>query len=214
MKLKMYGFFRSGTSHRTRIILNLKQIEYESIAISLAKNEQHSIEFKNINPQGFVPVVLVNQQRLTQSPAIIEWLEAVYPEPALLPKDEWAKAQVRAIAALIACDIHPINNKRILEYLRHSAQFSPAQIDHWCRHWIEEGFNSLEYILAQDQQRGLYCFGQQLSLADAYLIPQVDSAKRFQVDMSKYPNIQQIYQHCMGLAAFQQAAPDQQNDAI
>lgn len=211
--MKMYGFFRSGTSHRTRIVLNLKQISYELLPISLMKNEHKRADFKAINPQGFVPVLAVNDQLLFQSPAIIEWLEETHPEHALLPNEPLARAKVRALAALVGCDIHPINNKRILEYLVNHLKLDEQQVQGWCQHWIDEGFTALETLLAADHERGDFCYGNQPTLADAYLIPQVDSSKRFKVDMSKYPNIQHIYDACMALPAFQAAAPMNQPDA-
>lgn len=212
--MKMYGFFRSGTSHRTRIVLNLKQIDYELLPISLMKNEHKQASFKAINPQGFVPVLAINDQLLIQSPAIIEWLEESHPEHPLLPSDALGRAKVRALAAVVGCDIHPINNKRILDYLRQVLKLDDQQVEQWCRHWIDEGFSALETLLAADENRGDFCYGQQPTLADAYLIPQVDSSKRFHVDLSKYPNIQRIYDACMALPAFQTAAPMKQPDAV
>ena len=211
--MKMYGFFRSGTSHRTRIVLNLKQISYDLLPVSLMKNEHKNAAFQAINPQGFVPVLAINDQLLIQSPAIIEWLEETHPEHPLLPKDAIARAKVRALAAVVGCDIHPINNKRILDYLRNTLKLDDAQVQSWCQHWIDEGFSALETLLAADQNRGDFCYGHQPTLADAYLIPQVDSSKRFKVDMSKYPHIQRIYDACMALPAFQAAAPMNQPDA-
>lgn len=212
--MKMYGFFRSGTSHRTRIVLNLKQVDYDLIPVSLMKNEHKQDEFKQINPQCFVPVLQTKSQQLIQSPAIIEWLEEHYPEPALLPKDEPARAKVRAIAAIIGCDIHPINNKRILDYLRNVLKLDNDQVNAWCQNWIDEGFNAIEEILAADTTRGDFCVGNTPTIADAYLIPQIDSSKRFNVDMTKYPIIQKIYDACMSLPAFQSAAPHNQPDAV
>lgn len=212
--MKMYGFFRSGTSHRTRIVLNLKQIDYELLPISVMKNEHKQASFKAINPQGFVPVLAINDQLLIQSPAIIEWLEESHPEHPLLPSDALGRAKVRALAAVVGCDIHPINNKRILDYLRQVLKLDDQQVEQWCQHWIDEGFSALETLLAADENRGDFCYGQQPTLADAYLIPQVDSSKRFHVDLSKYPNIQRIYDACMALPAFQAAAPMKQPDAV
>lgn len=212
--MKMYGFFRSGTSHRTRIVLNLKQISYDLLPVSLMKNEHKNAEFKAINPQGFVPVLAINDQLLIQSPAIIEWLEETHPEHALLPHDAIGRAKVRALAAVVGCDIHPINNKRILEYLRHTLKLDDVQVQRWCQHWIDEGFSALEQLLLADNTRGDFCYGNKPTLADAYLIPQVDSSKRFHVDMSKYPNIQAIYDACMALPAFQAASPKNQPDAV
>ncbi|ENX32359.1 maleylacetoacetate isomerase [Acinetobacter colistiniresistens] len=211
--MRLYSFFRSGTSHRTRIVLNLKGLDYEISYVSLAKNEHQQPDFKRLNPQGFVPVLETESGLLLQSPAIIEWIEQQYPEPALLPTDSLGKEKVRAIAALIGCDIHPLNNKRVLEYLRQIGLDS-AQINAWCAKWIQDGFSALEQILAQDPTRKKFCYGNQPSLADAYLIPQVVSAQRFQVDLSAYPQINEIYQHCMTLEAFQKAAPEQQADAF
>ena len=195
--MKLYGFFRSGTSHRLRIALNLKQLSYEQVAVSLAKNQHHQADFIKLNPQGLVPVLETEYGNLTQSPAIIEWLEEQYPEPALLPKDALGREKVRALAALIGCDIHPLNNKRVLEHLRQNLGLDETQINAWCAKWIQDGFAALE----------------QLAIADAYFIPQVVSAERFKVDLSAYPNINEIYQHCMTLEAFQKAAPEQQADA-
>ncbi|MCH7305478.1 MULTISPECIES: maleylacetoacetate isomerase [Acinetobacter] len=211
--MKLYGFFRSGTSHRTRIVLNLKGLDYEMSYVSLAKNEHHQAAFQRLNPQGFVPVLETEVGMLLQSPAIIEWLEQQYPEPALLPADALGKEKVRAIAALIGCDIHPLNNKRVLEYLRQLG-LDQNQINAWCAKWIQDGFSALEHILAEDPTREKFCYGKQVSIADAYLIPQVVSAQRFQVDLSAYPQINEIYQHCMTLDAFQKAAPEQQADAF
>jgi len=211
--MKLYSFFRSGTSHRTRIILNLKGLNYEMEYVSLAKNEHHQSEFKALNPQGFVPVLDTGSERLLQSPAIIEWLEEQYPEPALLPKDALAKEKVRAIAALIGCDIHPLNNKRVLEHLRQLG-LDESQVNAWCARWIQDGFAALEHILEQDQNRGKFCYGKQPTIADAYLVPQVVSAQRFNLDLSAYPLIHEVYQHCMTLEAFQKAAPEQQADAF
>ncbi|NNP75005.1 maleylacetoacetate isomerase [Acinetobacter sp. Ac_3412] len=211
--MKLYGFFRSGTSHRTRIVLNLKGLDYEASYVSLAKNEHHQAAFQRLNPQGFVPVLETEAGMLLQSPAIIEWLEQQYPEPALLPADALGREKVRAIAALIGCDIHPLNNKRVLEYLRQLG-LDQNQINAWCAKWIQDGFSALEHILAEDPTREKFCYGKQVSIADAYLIPQVVSAERFQVDLSAYPQINEIYQHCMTLDAFQKAAPEQQADAF
>ncbi|ATO19243.1 maleylacetoacetate isomerase [Acinetobacter sp. LoGeW2-3] len=212
--MKLYGFFRSGTSHRLRIALNLKGLSYEQVSVSLAKNQHHQEDFKALNPQGLVPVLETEQGLLTQSPAIIEWLEEVYPEVALLPKDPFEKAKVRALAAIVGCDIHPINNKRVLEYLRNNLGQDENQVLAWCAEWISKGFEALEALLQQDQTRQNFCYGNSATLADVYLIPQVYSAKRFKVDLTPYPTIVSIYEHCMQLEAFQKADPAQQADAI
>lgn len=212
--MKLYGFFRSGTSHRTRIILNLKKINYELIPVSLIKNEHKNDSFRKINPQGFVPVMEINDQLLIQSPAIIEWLEEEYPAIPLLPKAPLERARVRAIAAIVGCDIHPVNNKRILDYLRGPLSLEEAKITEWCKHWIDEGFSAIETLLAVDQSRGAFCVGEQITLADAYLVAQVESSKRFGVDLTQYPTIKKIYDACMQLPEFQEAAPSQQPDAV
>ncbi|MBU3845749.1 MAG: maleylacetoacetate isomerase [Candidatus Acinetobacter avistercoris] len=212
--MKMYGFFRSGTSHRTRILLNLKKIDFELIPVSLMKNENKNAEFKQINPQGFVPVIEINDQLLIQSPAIMEWIEETYPDVPMLPQDAFGRARVRAIAALIGCDIHPINNKRILDYLRGTLKLDEAQVLAWCQHWINEGFSALETLLNQDQMRGDFCYGNSVTFADAYLVAQVESANRFKVDMNQYPIINTIYNTCLGLDAFKAALPSQQPDAV
>lgn len=212
--MKLYGFFRSGTSHRTRIVLNLKKIDYELIPVSLMKNEHQNESFKKINPQGFVPVIEINDQLLIQSPAIMEWLEEEYPEIPLLPKEPLERARVRAIAAIVGCDIHPVNNKRILDYLRGPLSLEEAKITQWCKHWIDEGFSAIETLLAQDRSRNAFCVGKQITLADAYLVAQVESSKRFGVDLNQYPIIKKIYDACMLLPEFQEAAPSHQPDAV
>ncbi|WP_294032908.1 maleylacetoacetate isomerase [uncultured Moraxella sp.] len=213
--LKLYNFFRSGTSHRTRIALNLKGVDYQYIPISLGKGEHHSDTFKAINPQELVPaLVLDDGEVLTQSVAIIEWLEEVYPDQALLPKDPIARANVRALAAIVGCDIHPINNKRILGYLRSHHIEDEHAIEAWTATWIHAGFRALEALLVQDSTRHTgFCYGDTPTLADAYLIPQVYSARRFNVDLSAYPNIVAIDAHCNSLDAFKKAYPDNQPDA-
>jgi maleylpyruvate isomerase len=212
--MKLYNFFRSGTSHRLRIALNLKGLAPEYVAVSLPKEAHLQPAFKALNPQGLVPVLEVDGQHFTQSPAIIEWLEERFPTPALLPAHPDERARVRALAALIGCDIHPINNRRILEYLRHEQHASEAEVLRWCATWISAGFDAYEAFLAADTQRDPgFSFGQTPSLADVYLIPQVESARRFQVDMARWPRICAVDAACNALEAFRQAAPQQQPDA-
>jgi len=150
---------------------------------------------------------------LIQSPAIIEWLEEKYPNPPLLPADARQRAHVRALAAIVGCDIHPVNNRRILEYLRHQFKADEAAINAWCATWITAGFDAFEALLAADRTRGDYCFGNQPGLADVYLVPQVESARRFKVDMSRWPLISAVDAACMKLPAFERAAPMKQPDA-
>ena len=211
--MQLYSFFRSGTSHRLRIALNLKGLATEYVAVDLRTEAHQSAEYKALNPQGLVPTLVKDGKVMTQSPAIIEWLEETHPTPALLPTSPDDRAHVRALAAMVACDIHPINNRRILEYLRHTLKTDEAAINTWCGHWITQGFDAYEAMLAADQRRGAFSFGDRPGLADVYLVPQVESARRFKLDMARWPLITAVDAACMALAAFQKAAPAQQPDA-
>ena len=211
--MTLYGYFRSSTSYRTRIAMNLKQLDYDYITVNLAQDEQLEAAFQSINPQGLVPVLQVDDLWLYQSPAILEWLEEVYPEHPLLPKDVAARMQVRALSAMIGCDIHPLNNRRILQYLRNELSVDEAKVMTWCQRWMSEGFAALEKRLAQDKTRGKFCYGDRPTFADCYLIPQVSSAERFKVDLTAYPNIVAIDAHCRTLKAFADADPMVQPDA-
>ncbi len=211
--MKLYNFFRSGTSHRTRIALNLKGLSTDYVAVHLGKEEHLKDSFKAVNPQQLVPALDTGSEVLIQSPAIIEWLEEKYPTPALLPRDPQRRAQVRALASIVGCDIHPINNRRILEYLRKTFGANEDAINAWCGTWIGAGFDAYEALLAADTKRGRFSHGDAPTLADVYLIPQVESARRFKVDLTKWPLILAVEKACMALDAFQKAAPSQQPDA-
>jgi len=211
--VKLYNFFRSGTSHRLRIALNLKGLTYEYLPVDLRSEQHVGAEYKALNPQGLVPTLLVDGHAMTQSPAIIEWLEERYPDPALLPSDPDARARVRALAAIVGCDIHPVNNRRILESLRHDFKADETAINRWCATWIAQGFDAIEALLAADPQRGEFCFGDAPTLADVYLVPQVESARRFKVDVGHWRRIQGIDDACRKLEAFRKAAPAAQPDA-
>lgn len=211
--MKLYSYFRSSTSYRTRIAMNIKGLDYEYVSVNLAKDKQLEQAFKSINPQGLVPALQTDNLMLFQSPAILEWLEEVYPENPLLPKDAAGRIQVRALSAMIGCDVHPINNRRILQYLRNELSVGEDEVLAWCQHWMDEGFTALETLLAKDRTRGKFCYGNSPTFADCYLIPQVSSARRFKLDLLPYPNIVAIDEHCRTLKAFSDADPMNQPDA-
>lgn len=213
--MKLYNFFRSGTSHRLRIALNLKGLTSEYIPVNLGRDEHTQARYKAINPQGLVPALILDDgHTLIQSPAIIEWLEERYPTPALLPQEPEARAHVRALAALVGCDMHPVNNRRVLQYLRQHFSANETTVQQWCSHWITAGFDALEALLARDGARGDFCFGNTPSLADVYLIPQIESARRFNVDLTRWPLISAVDAACAQLPAFAKAAPAVQPDAV
>lgn len=212
--MKLYNFFRSGTSHRLRIAMNLKGVTAEYMAVDLRKEAHLLPAFKVLNPQGLVPALeLDNRQVLIQSPAIIEWLEEKYPTPALLPADPDQRAKVRALAAVVGCDVHPVNNRRVLEYLRKHLGADEAAIEAWCQTWISAGFDALQELLDADPQRGAFCHGDTPGLADVYLIPQMESARRFRLDLRRWPGLCAIEAACNRLDAFRLAVPSLQVDA-
>ena len=212
--MDFYGFFRSGTSHRLRIALNLKGVATRYRAVNLRSDEQAMPPYKAIHPQGLVPALTLDDgTTLIHSPAIIEWLEERYPTPALLPASAQDRARVRALAALIGCDIHPINNRRILQYLRAHFNADESAVNAWCGTWCSAGFDAFEALLAQDKARGGFCFGAAPTIADVYLVPQVESARRFGVDMARWPLISAVDAACATLPAFAHAVPQAQPDA-
>ena len=212
--MQLYTFFRSGTSHRLRIALGLKGLNLAQVTVDLRTDQHRTPAFKAINPQGFLPVLVTDDaQVLTQSPAIIEWLEETHPQPPLLPADPLDRARVRALAAIIGCDIHPLNNRRILDALRQRFGADSEAINAWCGGWIADGFDAIEALLAADTRRGAYCFGHTPTLADVYLVPQVESARRFKVDLNRWPLIAAVDAACATLEAFRLAAPALQADA-
>ena len=202
----LYDYFRSSASYRVRIALNLKGLAYDSVPVSLLDNAQRAPEYLSKNPQGLVPALLDGEQLLTQSLAICEYLEETYPQPALLPNDAIGRARVRALALSIACDIHPLNNLRVLRRLE--AQFAADQAgkDAWYQHWIQSGFEAFEQQI--QSTHGQYCFGDTVTLADLALVPQVYNARRFNCDLSAYPTMLAIEQRCLALDAFARATPE------
>jgi maleylacetoacetate isomerase len=210
--LKLYDYFRSSAAFRVRIALNLKGIPYEQVSIHLRRKEQSAPDYLALNPTGLVPALEDDGQILIQSLAIIEYLDETHPEPPLLPRDPAGRARVRALAAVIACDIHPINNLRVLRYLQRPLGHDHAAIERWYNHWIEEGFRGLERLLADDPRTGRFCHGDRPGLADIALVPQAVNAERYQLDLHPYPTITRIFETCMTLDAFAAAHPRQQPD--
>ena len=209
----LHGYYRSSASFRVRIALNLKGIGYESIAWHLRQGEQRSEAFGAINPQQLVPALDDAGVVLTQSLAIIEYLDETYPEPPLLPQGAAVRAHVRALAQLIACDIHPLDNLRVLKYLRSQFEADEAVIGAWYNHWIAVGFEAIEAVLTNDARTGRFCFGDAPGLADILLVPQVANAANYALDLTPFPTIGRIYDACMALDAFEQAHPRNQPDA-
>ena len=203
----LHGYWRSGTSYRTRIALNLKGLSYEQMPVDLRAGDQRSEVFLALNPQGLVPALEVDGQILTQSPAILEWLEERFPDPPLLPDDTTGRAQVRAMAAVIGCDIHPLNNLRVLK----AVQALGGVTNDWAAGWIRPGFDALESLV---ERHGVgWSYGDTPTLVDCYLIPQIYSARRFEVDVSAWPRLADIEARASQHPAFQAAHPDVQPDA-
>ena len=211
--MKLYGYFRSSASYRVRIALSLKGLGYDLQPVHLRRNEQRAPEFLERNPQGLVPALEHDDAVLAQSLAIIEYLEERFPEPPLLPASPADRARVRALAQIVACDIHPINNLRVLQYLEKDLGVDDEARAAWARRWIDEGFAAMEAMLGDDPRTGDHCFGNQPTLADICLVPQVFNSQRFGVDMTRYPTLARIHENCMRLPAFADQAPERQPDA-
>ncbi|MEO5700829.1 MAG: maleylacetoacetate isomerase [Casimicrobiaceae bacterium] len=212
--MKLYDYFRSSAAYRVRIALNFKGIVTERAFVPLRKASQRGEEYLALNPQGLVPTLVSDDgDVLTQSLAIIEWLEEVHPQPALLPAMPAERARVRAIALAIACDIHPLNNLRVLQYLKSTLGLPDAQKDGWYKYWIDVGCEALEKQLARDGATGAYCHGESPTLADICLVPQLANARRFAIDLSPYPTLVRIEAACAALPAFAAADPARQPDA-
>jgi maleylacetoacetate isomerase len=213
--LVLYSYWRSSAAFRVRIALNLKGLHYETRAVHLVRDggEQHSPAYVALNPQQLVPALVDGDRVLTQSMAIIEYLDETHPLPPLLPKDPAGRARVRALAQLVACDIHPIGNLRVFQELDKQFGASDEQKAVWMRHWIATGFHALETMLAGSKDTGRYCHGDTPGMADACLVPQVYNARRWKVPLGDYPNILRIDAACATLQAFHDAMPEQQPDA-
>ncbi len=212
--LRLHNYFRSSAAFRVRIALELKGLDYEYVAHHLLKDggAQFSAAFTALNPQQLVPALETEQGVLTQSMAIIEWLEETHPQPPLLPAEPFERARVRALAQAIACEIHPLNNLRVLRYLVKDLGLSEDAKNRWYRHWVETGLAQFEQLLARSPATGRYCHGDRPGFADCLLVPQVFNARRMQCDIDGLPTIGRIVAACMELPAFQRAAPASQPD--
>ncbi len=211
--LKLYGYFRSSASYRVRIALNLKGLDYEQASIHLAKGRQYTPEFSAISPQNLVPVLEHEGRRLFQSLAIIEYLDEKFPQPAFLPSHPLARNRVRALALISGCEIHPLNNTRVLAYLTDTLKLTDDQKNAWYRHWVTVGFTALEKRLAMEPETGRFCHGDSPGYADIALVPQVANANRFKVDLEPFPTIRRINEQCLTLEPFKKAMPQHQPDA-
>ena len=206
MTMILYDYYRSSASYRVRIALNLKGVEYERVPVNLLEGEQKGEGYRARNPQGFVPMLEAGELRLTQSLAIIGWLEATIGEPRLLPSDPADAAHVRALALTVACDIHPLNNLRVLKYLTHPLGQEQSARDEWYRHWVREGFDALEALAAP--RAGGFLYGDAPTLADVCLVPQMYNARRFEVELDPYPTLVRADAEANRLDAFARAHPD------
>jgi maleylacetoacetate isomerase len=211
--MKLYTFFRSSAAFRVRIALNLKGLQYESLPKAFARNEHRAPEYLALNPQGLIPALATDGVVLSQSLAIIEYLNERHPTPPLLPGDPIDRARVRSMAMAIACEIHPLNNLRVLNYLRDSLRQDDEGVGTWYRHWVGEGFSGLEAQAREFSAKGRYCFGDAVSIADVLLVPQMFNARRFKTDLTPFPTLVGISAHLEALPAFAAARPEVQPDA-
>lgn len=213
--MKLYSYFRSSAAYRVRIALNLKGIDYETVPVHLVKDggQQLSESYRQLNPTALVPTLVDGDLAIGQSMAILEYLEETHPEHALLPADAKGRARVRTIAQFIACDIHPLDNLRVLKYLKHEMKVGEDAKNTWYKHWVEVGLTAVEAMLAGHPDTGRYCHGDQPTFADLCLVPQVANARRFDCSLDAMPNIVRIDAACAELTAFQKAAPANQPDS-
>jgi maleylacetoacetate isomerase len=210
--MRLYSFFRSSAAYRVRIALNVKGVAYETVTVNLPGAAHHAPEFRALNPQATIPTLDDDGTILWQSLAIIEYLDSRFPTPRLIPAEPVARARVQALAQLIACEIHPLNNLRVLNYLRGELQLDAAAVGKWYAHWIAEAFGPLEQLVTKFSG-GRYCFGDSLSLADVCLVPQIYNARRFSCDLTPYPTLVRIGDALSAEPPFAAAAPDRQPDA-
>jgi maleylpyruvate isomerase len=212
--LKLYTYFRSSAAFRVRIALNLKSIDYEPVFVHLAKGEHRQPKYASVNPQALVPTLeLDDGTRLGQSLAIIEYLETLRALPALLPQADVARARVRSLALLVACEIHPLNNLRVLQHLKRSLGQNDEQIKAWYQHWVADGLAKFEAELGEGRPSGRFCHGDTPGLADCCLVPQIFNARRYDCDLAPYPSTMRVFDACMQLEAFERAQPSRQPDA-
>ncbi|WP_194726440.1 maleylacetoacetate isomerase [Noviherbaspirillum malthae] len=215
MDYQLYNYYRSSSSYRVRIAMNLKGLEYAYLPVHLNRNggEQFTSEFRAISPDAVVPVLVAGEKRLIQSTAIIEWLEETHPVPPLLPDSPDERASVRAMCLTIACEIHPLNNLRVLKYLTGPMGLSEEHKARWAHHWCEQGLAAVEALLQKREASFDFCYGDAPGMADVYLVPQVFNAQRFGVDVSKFPLISRVVERCNQLQAFIDSHPNKQPDA-
>lgn len=211
--MKLYTYFRSSAAYRVRIALNMKGLEREDVYVHLRKREQAAPAYTTVNPQGLVPALVDDGVAIGQSLAIVEYLDETHPEPPLLPADAAGRARVRQLALAVACDIHPLNNLKVLQYLGGELGLDEDARNRWYLHWIDQGLGALETMLAGSTATGRYCHGDRPGLADLCLVPQVYNAKRFNADMARYPTVARINDTCLALEVFAKAAPEAQPDA-
>lgn len=213
--MKLYSYWRSSAAYRVRIALNLKGLRYEQVPVNLAQGdgEQNEPAYRDVNPQRFVPVLVDGERVIRQSLAIVEYLEETVDGPRLLPATARERARVRSLAMLVACDIHPLNNTRVLKYLAREFATPEVERERWVRHWISEGFDALQDLLDSNPSTGTYCEGDTPSMADLCLVPQAYNARRFGLDVARWPTIARIEAACLALPAFDAARPEVQPDA-
>ena len=213
--LRLYSYWRSSAAYRVRIALNLKRLSYEIVPVHLLENggQQHSAEYRKLNPQQLVPTLRHGKRTVRQSMAIIEYVDETWPTPPLLPATARDRARARALAQAIACDIHPLANLRVLKYFENEWRVPLPERENWVRHWIGEGLGAVEEMLAEHLSTGTFCDGEQPGLPDCCLVPQVYNALRYGVDLDPFPTIRRIHEACMALPEFDAARPEKQPDA-